>query len=163
MLKTRLATTFDVSAIMDIMRAAVAFMQESGNPNQWVNGYPSEALIRQDITCGYGYVVINEASMVVGYFVFKPGPDPTYSHIYSGSWLNESPYHVIHRIASNPNAHGVFGAVMRHCEVIGGDIRIDTHCDNHVMQHLVAKYGFIYCGIIHTVSGDERLAYQRET
>lgn len=28
------------------------------------------------------------------------------------------------------------------------------------MRHLIAKYAFTYCGIIHTEMGDERLAYQ---
>ena len=30
-----------------------------------------------------------------------------------------------------------------------------------VMQHNILKHGFIYCGIIYLLSGDERLAYQK--
>ena len=30
-----------------------------------------------------------------------------------------------------------------------------------IMQHVIEKHGFTYCGIIHIASGDERLAYQR--
>ena len=41
-----------------------------------------------------------------------------------------------------------------------GNIRIDTHRDNLVMQHLLADEGFSYCGVIHCWSGDERLAFQ---
>ena len=41
-----------------------------------------------------------------------------------------------------------------------GNIRIDTHRDNKIMQHNILKYGFSYCGIIYLLSGDERLAYQ---
>jgi hypothetical protein len=29
------------------------------------------------------------------------------------------------------------------------------------MQHNIQKHGFVYCGIIHLLSGDERLAYQK--
>lgn len=40
------------------------------------------------------------------------------------------------------------------------NIRIDTHHDNMVMQHLIEKEGFKYCGIIYCWSGDERVAFQ---
>ena len=40
------------------------------------------------------------------------------------------------------------------------NLRIDTHNDNLTMQHIVAKAGFSYCGIIRLEDGDPRLAYQ---
>ena len=40
------------------------------------------------------------------------------------------------------------------------NLRIDTHRDNHIMQHCIRKAGFQYCGIIYLANGDERLAYQ---
>ncbi len=43
---------------------------------------------------------------------------------------------------------------------VDSNIRIDTHLDNRIMQHVIKKYGFTYCGIIYLASGDERLAYQ---
>ncbi len=160
MLNVRPATMVDLTTIMDIMDDARAFMQANGNPSQWVKGYPSEALIRQDIESQGAYVVIDEASKVVGYFVFIAGPDSTYARIYNGSWLYDAPYRVVHRIAARTHTHGVFSTVMRYCLDTGDDIRIDTHRDNHIMQHLIGKYGFVYCGIIHTGDGSERLAYQ---
>ena len=42
-----------------------------------------------------------------------------------------------------------------------GNLKIDTHRDNHIMQHLLERKGFTYCGIIHTDNGAERLAYQK--
>ena len=30
----------------------------------------------------------------------------------------------------------------------------------NIMQHVIEKYSFTYCGIIYLASGDERLAYQ---
>ena len=42
------------------------------------------------------------------------------------------------------------------------NIRIDTHRDNRIMQHVLEKFGFTYCGIIYLLSGDERLAFQKE-
>ena len=161
MLNIRCATMDDLPVIMEIMDSAIAFMRATGNPNQWVNGYPSDALIRLDIAGQNGYVVVNESSSVLGYFVFHPGPDPTYARIYNGSWINNRPYHVVHRIAAFPDAHGIFSAVIRYCLAEGGDIRIDTYRDNLIMQHLLEKHKFTYCGIIYTTSGSERLAYQR--
>ncbi len=43
-----------------------------------------------------------------------------------------------------------------------GNLKIDTHRDNKIMQHLLEKNGFKYCGIINTDDGTERMAYQKE-
>ena len=102
-----------------------------------------------------------ELERIVGYFAYIASPEPTYAKIYDGAWLEErSPYHVIHRIGSYPEVHGVFRAIMDWCFSRDGNIRIDTHRDNRIMQHNILKYGFTYCGIIYLLSGDDRLAYQ---
>ena len=44
---------------------------------------------------------------------------------------------------------------------LSGNIRIDTHKDNKIMQGLLARHGFSYCGIIYLKNGSPRLAYQR--
>lgn len=145
---------------MTVIEAAKGIMRRSGNRDQWKDGYPSESVIESDITRGVGYVVLDDDA-VVGYFAFIPSPEPTYANIYDGQWLDEtSPYHVIHRIASTPDSKGVFTALMDWCFMKECNIRIDTHRDNHIMQHCITSYGFTYCGIIYLTSGDERLAYQ---
>lgn len=40
-------------------------------------------------------------------------------------------------------------------------MRIDTHADNHIMQHVIEKAGFQRCGIIFTDDGTPRIAYQK--
>ena len=40
-------------------------------------------------------------------------------------------------------------------------LRIDTHEDNIVMQHLIIKNGFRKCGIIHIADGSPRIAYEK--
>ena len=136
-------------------------MLASGNLNQWPEGYPTEEMVRRDIGPGYGKVM-EENGAVVAYFACIPSPDPTYAVIYDGAWLDdEKPYYVVHRIASFPQAHGVFKTMMEYLDTLTDNIRIDTHKDNRIMQHNLAKYGFEYCGIIHIASGAERLAYQR--
>ena len=158
----RQAKPTDIAEIMQVMETAKRIMRSSGNMHQWGDGYPSEAVITADMEKGGGYVVENDDS-IVGYFAFLPSPEPTYAKIYDGRWIDdETPYHVVHRIASKPNAHGVFKSIMDFCFAHDSNIRIDTHRDNTIMQHCISKYGFSYCGIIYLANGDERLAYQKK-
>ena len=161
MRRIREARPTDVAEIMQVMDAAKRIMRSSGNMHQWTDGYPSEAVILSDMEREGGFVV-DDGGKLVGYFAFLPSPEPTYARIYEGDWLDDvRSYHVVHRIASYPDAHGVFSSIMDFCFSRDSNIRIDTHRDNHIMQHVVKKYGFTYCGIIFLASGDERLAYQR--
>lgn len=157
----RTATEADIPAIMKILEAGRDIMLASGNLNQWPQGYPTEEMVRRDIGPGYGKVM-EDGGRIVAYFACIPSPDPTYAVIYDGAWEDdEKPYYVVHRIASFPQVHGVFKTMMEYLDALTDNIRIDTHKDNKIMQHNLAKYGFKYCGIIHIASGAERLAYQR--
>ncbi len=157
----RKALPTDLAEIMEVMEAAKKIMRQSGNMFQWVEGYPSEAVIMSDMEKDGGFVVEDDGR-IVGYFAFLPSPEPTYANIYEGKWLDdEQAYHVIHRIASFPDAHGIFSSIMEFCFSLDANIRIDTHRDNTIMQHNITKHGFTYCGIIYLASGDERLAYQK--
>ncbi len=157
----RKARHSDMAEIMMVMEAAKKIMRQSGNLHQWGEGYPSEEVIEADMDKDGGFV-IEDCNRIVGYFAFLPSPEPTYAKIFEGEWLdNEQPYHVVHRIASYPDVHGIFGTVMDFCFSHDTNIRIDTHRDNTIMQHNILKHGFNYCGIIYLLSGDERLAYQK--
>ena len=161
MMTVRSAHTEDLSAIMTVLEAAKGIMRASGNIGQWVNGYPSRDVIEADISSGHGFVV-TECQRIVGYFAYIPSPEPTYNYIEGGSWLEDTlPYHVVHRIGSLPDVHGVFRAIMDWCFAHDRNIRIDTHRDNHIMQHCIEHYGFTYCGIIYLADGAPRLAYQK--
>lgn len=157
----RKAEPRDMADIMQVMAAAKIIMRQSGNMHQWGEGYPSEEVIAADMEKEGGYVVADEGR-VVAYFAFLPSPEPTYARIYKGAWTDDTlPYHVVHRMASYPDAHGIFRDIMDFCLAIDRNIRIDTHRDNSIMRHNILKHGFSYCGIIYLASGDERLAYQR--
>ena len=146
---------------MQVFSAAKRIMRQSGNMHQWGEGYPSEDVVKADME-KKGAFVVEEDNKVVGYFAFLPSPDPTYNRIYDGKWIDdEQAYHVVHRIASYPEVHGVFSSILDFCSSLDTNIRIDTHRDNTIMQHNLLKHGFSYCGIIYLLSGDERLAYQR--
>ena len=108
----REAKPTDMAAIMQVIDAAKMIMRQSGNMHQWGDGYPSESVISADIEKNGGFV-IEEANKLVAYFAFLPSPEPTYSKIYDGNWLDdEKPYHVVHRIASLPDVHGIFSSIM---------------------------------------------------
>ena len=154
---------------MAVLDAARQIMRSDGNTGQWINGYPSEEVVIDDINNGFGYVVTDDDNDndsndgIVAYFAFIPSPEPTYNTIYEGNWLDDTlPYHVVHRIGSTPTSHGIFKTIMDWCFANDKhrNIKIDTHRDNHIMQHCILSYGFTYCGIIYLTSGDERLAYQ---
>ena len=157
----REAMPTDMADIMKVMDAAKEIMRHSGNMHQWADGYPSEAAITTDMERN-GAFVVEDDEEIVGYFAFLQSPEPTYAKIYEGKWIDDTlPYHVVHRIASYPQARGIFSSIMDFCFSHDTNIRIDTHRDNKIMQHVIQKHGFTYCGIIYLLSGDERLAYQK--
>jgi hypothetical protein len=150
----------DLDEVMEIYNKAGTFMKENGNPNQWVNGYPHVELIMEDIEENCSYVCIDH-SQIVGVFRFTLGIDPTYINIYEGSWLNEEPYGVVHRIASLSHKKGVASYCLSWCFEQCQNVRIDTHQDNYIMQNLLTKNGYTRCGIIYLEDGAERIAFQK--
>ena len=143
----REARPTDVAEIMQVMDAAKKIMRQSGNMHQWGEGYPSEAVITADMERNGGFI-IEDDGCIVGYFAFLPSPEPTYAKISEGEWLDETqPYHVVHRIASYPDAHGIFSSIMDFCFSHDTNIRIDTHRDNKIMQHNIQKHGFTFVAL----------------
>lgn len=157
----RLSHPEDLDAIMEIFSYARRFMQEHGNPNQWINGYPSGELIMREINDGHSYVCENKNGEILGTFCFIPGEDPTYARIDDGQWLNDDPYYVIHRMATNGKQKGIADQCFAWCFAHCANIRVDTHHDNIVMQNILKKHGFHRCGIIYTHNGTPRIAYQK--
>jgi len=157
----RHASMADVPIILNLRDQAREIMRSYGNTFQWPDGYPPKEKFVHDIEQGCSYVMTDDNGLIVGTFAFIPGPDVTYKVIYDGQWLNDEPYHVIHRIASTPDSHGILDAVLDYCEAHAHSIRIDTHEANIIMRKGLEKRGYQYCGIIHLLNGDERLAYQK--
>lgn len=145
--------------ILPVYEAARQFMAATGNPNQWGKTNPPQEMIRAHIADGTQYIVEHEGQ-IVGTFAFIPGIDPTYGYI-EGQWSSDEAYAAIHSVASNGQVRGVFSQIVFFCEQRSRYLRIDTHRDNKVMQHMVAKHGFSYCGMIYLANGAPRLAYDR--
>jgi hypothetical protein len=149
----------DLTAIMAIYASARRFMHSRGNATQWVNGYPSETLLRDDIAKGNLYVDCDANGRILYVFAFIIGDDPTYKVI-DGAWLNDKPYGTIHRLASSGATTGVFQKCLSYCLTKISEIRVDTHADNAPMRRAVERAGFIRCGIISVADGTPRIAYQ---
>ncbi len=152
----------ELHKVMDIYEQGRSYMRQHGNMEQWKDNYPPEELIKQDISSNVSYVIEDDNGDIIGVFAFLEGPDVTYNRIYEGAWPNDKPYFVIHRIAVSRHRKGVASFVYSECLKKCNVLRIDTHKDNIPMQNSLKKNGFNYCGIIQLLSGDERLAYQKE-
>ena len=154
----RKATPWDLPRIREIYEVARQFMRKNDNHSQWGKGDEPEALIEEDICQGNLYVL--EEADIHAVFAFIIGEDPTYLEIEEGNWKSEEPYAAVHRVASDGTVQGVLGHVMDYCSAQVPHLRIDTHTDNKVMQHVLEKYGFVSCGIVHVPDGSPRIAYE---
>lgn len=156
----RCAGNDDLEIIMAIYAYARKFMSLSGNSRQWGNNRPSLETIKEDINRKQTYVIV-EQDRICGVFVFIVGTEPTYQVIENGEWLNNEPYGTVHRIAGNGSVKGILATALSFCENQINNIRIDTHDDNKIMQHLLDKYGYKKCGYIYVDDGTRRIAYQK--
>lgn len=155
----------DLSTVMEIYANAREYMAKSGNPNQWgPTNWPPEKLVREDIRCERSYVCVSDCGEILGVFCFIMGKnaEPSYENIEDGEWLDESPYGVMHRIASSGKEKGIGAFCIDWAFDRCGHMRIDTHPDNKTMQRLLEKLGFSKRGIIH-VEEDvyPRFAYEK--
>ncbi|MGI6816184.1 GNAT family N-acetyltransferase [Bacteroides sp. KG123] len=162
MIAIRRTRSEEADVLTDVFGKAKRIMRESGNMRQWTGNYPSKEIIVADIENGNSYVCTDNAGEIIGTFAFIRGNEPTYTHIHEGEWVdNTSPYGVIHRLASTGACKGVAHACLQWCYEQMPNLRADTHRDNHILQHILKKHGFRYCGIIYLANGDERLAFQK--
>lgn len=150
----------DLESIMRVYDVARKYMAENGNKTQWGNNRPLKSTIEKDIKNQNCYIGIGDDNEIHSVFAFVAGNDPTYAVIEKGRWLNDEPYSVIHRVASDGKIKGFFKECLEFCVKRCKNIRIDTHENNLTMQYLLDKYGFVKCGIIHIANGDPRIAYE---
>ena len=177
-MEIRAAVLEDLPQMMAIYETARQFMRRTGNPDQWKDHYPPEEVVRKGIREGKAFLCVADGPQdggsrkapkkgeLLGTFYFAVEEDPTYRKIYEGAWLQEGAYGVVHRVASAGRGRGFAKACFQwaqaRCPALqAASLRIDTHRDNLVMQHVLEENGFTRCGIIYLEDGDERLAYER--
>lgn len=149
----------DLEGILPIYSYARKQMALNGNPTQWGTIHPAAEILKNDIENQNLYLIEDDGNPA-GAFAFIVGPEPTYQEI-DGAWLNDLPYGTIHRVASFGVVRGILKECLDFCASSHPNIRIDTHRDNIIMQHLLEKEGFHKCGIIHVEDGTPRIAYQK--
>ena len=155
----RLASLNDLDEILNVYDTARKFMRATGNPTQWNGGYPQREVLIKDIQLSQLFVLDVDGE-IHAVFAFIKGEDVTYNYIENGNWLSNDEYFAIHRVASAGKSRGVLKICLDYCKSFSTNLRIDTHNDNKVMQHLLEKYGFIKCGTIYLENGDPRVAYE---
>lgn len=157
--RIRIAREADLPEILQIYAYARSFMAANGNPDQWGKTNPPRETLEADIAEEKLYVAL-KGDAICGVFFFDIGEDPTYRKIYNGTWCSDAPYGTIHRVASRGSG-GLFAACVEFCLQKCSHLRIDTHADNRVMQHVIEKAGFQRRGIIYIADGSPRIAYER--
>ena len=163
----RLATPADLPAIDEIIHDAKTFLAEQG-VDQWQTGYPTDDDLATDVTNNITYVLVVDGE-IAGTAALHQGLDHNYLKIEDGDWINgiHARYTAIHRIAVSSKFRGkkladkLISGLITISGVLGyKDVRIDTHPDNKGMQHVIAKNGFDYRGIIYMDDHGKRFAYQ---
>ena len=169
-MQIRAAKPSELEEIIRIYSEAREFMAEEGNPGQWGDSYPSEALVLQDI-CDGTCRVVTDGDEILAVFYTAYGIEPAYDKIFGGEWGTAEPYGIIHRVAVASKARGRGVATFIFSEELKEhkSLRIDTHADNKPMQRALEKAGFIFRGTVYIddtagVSGEQiqrfaRLAY----
>ena len=164
-MRIRHAAAQDLDRMMEIYSFARKYMAEHGNPNQWgPTNWPPKELLQQDIRSGNSYACVDEDGQIIGTFFYIYGEDiePTYRKIEDGTWLDDSPYGAVHRVASDGSRPGIGAFCINWAYAHCGHLRIDTHGDNVVMQSLLKKLGFKHCGTIYVVEDNyPRLAFEK--
>lgn len=156
----RLAQKEDFNTVWLIYREAQEFMRQTGNPDQWGDFYPTHEVVQKDIDDQKLRLVVRNDE-ICGVFFLDFEPDPWYAKI-DGAWLSDAPYGVIHRVAAKTSHKGVFKETLDYCLEQTTHLRIDTHEDNKVMQHILEKNGFQRCGIVYVHERQTpRIAYER--
>ncbi len=160
----RKATLSELPAIWDILQQAIQQRKEDGS-EQWQNGYPNEQTVYDDISNGYGYVLIDD-NVVIAYAAIIFGVEPAYNDI-KGKWLTDGDYVVVHRVATSNAVKGK-GVATRLFKMIEDlcmeekiySIKVDTNFDNVPMMKILDKLNYVYCGEIF-FSGASRKAYEK--
>ena len=162
----RVAEKKDIDKVMQIIADARASIGRLGI-DQWQYGYPTRDIIKEDIILERSFVVEGEDGICATFALMMNG-EPTYKKIYCGAWLTEGEYLALHRIAieSTHRGQGIAEAIMAFLDKYAQDngyisVRVDTHEGNIPMRKMLEKNGFEYCGTIHLLDGQPRVAYEK--
>ena len=167
MYKLRNTQAGEEQIAMEIIDQAKAYLKEQGI-DQWQTGYPNMEAILGDIEKHRGYFFM-EDDVIFGYACIDYEGEPAYKEL-KGSWLSDmdAPYVVVHRMAfakekrSKGLADVAFRLVAEQAKAKGiENFRVDTDEANKIMQHVLKKNGFTYCGVI-WFDNSEKIAFEKK-
>ena len=160
----RKATLTEIPAIWEILKQAIQRRKEEGS-NQWQDGYPNLEVIQKDIENGYGFVLI-ENETIIGYTAVLINDEPEYEKIV-GKWQTDTDFVVYHRVAISQNhlGKGLAKIMLTYIEDYAIEnaiysVKADTNFDNKPMLALFEKLGYVYCGEVY-FRGSARRAYEK--
>lgn len=163
--KLRNATLSEVPEIWVILQAAIQRRKEDGS-SQWQFGYPNTEVVKNDITKGVGYVVVDEQDQIGAYLAILKNDEPAYDQI-DGKWLSTGDFLVIHRLAVSEKllGKGLAKKALLLTEELAlsqgvYSVKIDTNFDNQPMLAIVEKLGYTYCGEV-VLDGGARSAFEK--
>lgn len=155
-----------MDAAVEMIEMGRAYLKSQGI-DQWQNGYPNQSSIEQDIAAEKGFF-LTDGTELFAYLCMDMDGEPAYNNI-KGNWLTDqdAKYLVIHRLAFNEKFRGqgfssaVFKLAEDFCiEHQIHSIRVDTDGDNKIMQHVMTKAGYTYCGTI-WFAGSDKVAFEK--
>ena len=162
----RLAEKKDIDRIMQIIADARESIGRLGI-DQWQYGYPTRDIVKEDIMLERSFVVVEDGEICATFALMLHG-EPTYKKIYCGAWIGDGEYLALHRIAINSAnrgkgiAEGIINFLCEYSNENGySSVRVDTHEGNIPMRKMLEKNGFEYCGTIHLLDGQTRVAYEK--
>ncbi|MDO5615233.1 MAG: GNAT family N-acetyltransferase [Cruoricaptor ignavus] len=160
----RKAKMEDSEEIWNILQSAIAKRKSEGS-KQWQDGYPNPETIKNDIECGFGFVLHNSENIAI-YCAIIANHEPAYENI-QGKWLSNSDFLVIHRIAVSEKflGKGLAKEIFRRIELYAKEqninsIKVDTNYDNLPMLNILEKLGYAYCGEVF-FRGSARKAFEK--
>ena len=151
------ATSADLKKVLDVYNNAREYMRTHNNGDQWGESYPPRELVERTLDKTY---LCMEGDQLACVFYYAVENEECYSNI-EGKWLNESPYAVVHRIASTEIAKGAAAFCLNWAYQQFPNVRIDTYKDNYPMQRLLKKCGFSYCGTFEMQGKNGWMAFQK--
>ncbi len=162
----RLAEKKDIDRIMHIISDARSSIGRLGI-DQWQYGYPTRDIVKEDVALERSFVVCDGENIYATFALMMNG-EPTYKKIYCGSWLGDGEYLALHRIAidSAHRGQGIAEEIIEFLKRFASEngyvsVRVDTHEGNIPMRKMLEKNGFEYCGTIHLLDGQSRVAYEK--
>jgi GNAT superfamily N-acetyltransferase len=160
----RQASASEVTQIWEIIQQAIVRRKKDGS-QQWQDGYPNEDVIKQDISKGIGYVLIDD-NIVAGYAAILFNDEPAYEQL-KGTWLTNGDFAVVHRVAISDDylGKGLAQKIFLFTEDLAKgnnifSIKVDTNFDNIPMLKILEKLGYTYCGEV-TFRGSFRKAFEK--